>query len=211
MSFEIGRKQNASMYGPTTGDSIRLADTELFIRIEKDFTTYGDECKFGGGKSLRAGTGLNPVKKRDNDKVVDTIITNAVILDYTGIYKADISIKDGKKKFIGKGGNSDMMDNVDFIVSASTEVIAGEGTIVTAGGIDTHVHYITPEIVVTEHYSGITAEEKIKFLKNHPGLRDVDAIKNNRIYKIGLIDLAPGIRNSKTVGKLYQMFYGNEK
>ncbi len=173
MSFEIGRKQYASMYGPTTGDSIRLADTELFIRIEKDYTTYGEECKFGGGKSLRAGMGLNPVEMRDNEKVVDTIITNAVILDYTGVYKADIGIKDGGKslragmglnpvemrdnekvvdtiitnavildytgvykadigikdgkiKFIGKGGNPDMMDNVDFIVSASTEVIAGE-------------------------------------------------------------------------------------
>ncbi len=156
MSFEIGRKQYASMYGPTTGDSIRLADTELFIRIEKDYTTYGEECKFGGGKSLRAGMGLNPVEMRDNEKVVDTIITNAVILDYTGVYKADIGIKDGKIKFIGKGGNPDMMDNVDFIVSASTEVIAGEGTIVTAGGIDTHVHYITPEIVETALSGGLT-------------------------------------------------------
>ena len=156
MSFEIGRKQYADMYGPTTGDSIRLADTELFIRIEKDYTTYGEECKFGGGKSLRAGMGLNPVELRTNEKVVDTIITNAVILDYTGIYKADIGIKDGKIKFIGKGGNPDMMDNVDFIVSASTEVIAGEGTIVTAGGIDTHVHYITPEIIETALGGGLT-------------------------------------------------------
>lgn len=156
MSFEIGRKQYASMYGPTTGDSIRLADTELFIRIEKDYTTYGEECKFGGGKSLRAGMGLNPVEMRNNEKVVDTIITNAIILDYTGVYKADIGIKDGKIKFIGKGGNPDMMDNVDFIVSASTEVIAGEGTIVTAGGIDTHVHYITPEIVETALSGGLT-------------------------------------------------------
>lgn len=156
MSFEIDRKQYASMFGPTVGDSIRLADTELFIEIEKDYTKYGEECKFGGGKTLRTGMGLNPVEKRDNEKVVDTIITNATIFDYTGIIKADIGIKDGKIKFIGKGGNPDMMDNVDFIVAANTEVIAGEGTIITAGGIDTHVHFITPEIVETALNSGLT-------------------------------------------------------
>lgn len=156
MSFEIGRKQYADMFGPTTGDSIRLADTGLFIQIEKDLTNYGDECKFGGGKSLRAGMGLNPMKLRDNPKVVDTIITGIVILDYTGIYKADIGIKDGKVKYIGKGGNPDVMDGVDFIVASSTEVIAGEGMIVTAGAVDTHVHYVTPEIIEVALSGGIT-------------------------------------------------------
>lgn len=146
MSFDIDRKQYADMFGPTTGDSIRLADSELFLRIEKDYTVYGEECKFGGGKSLRDGMGQNSMETRKNPKVVDTIITGVIVLDYTGVYKADIGLKDGKIFAIGKGGNPSVMDNVDFIVGVSTEAIAGEGLIVTAGGIDTHIHFITPDL-----------------------------------------------------------------
>lgn len=155
MSFNMSRKQYAQMYGPTTGDSIRLADTELFIRIEKDFTTYGDEVVFGGGKVIRDGMGQHPLATRA-DGVPDVVITNAVILDYTGIVKADIAIRDGKIAAIGKAGNPLIMDNVDIIIGASTEIIAGEGLIVTAGGIDTHVHFINPTQVRTALTSGLT-------------------------------------------------------
>ena len=156
MSFEIDRKRYADLFGPTKGDKIRLADTDLFIEIEKDLTVYGDECKFGGGKSLRDGMGQNSIETRKNPKVVDLIITGATILDYTGIYKADIGIKDGKIAAIGKGGNPLGMDNVDFIVGVSTEALAGEGLILTAGGIDTHVHYISPDLVRVALEGGIT-------------------------------------------------------
>ena len=113
MAFEIDRKHYSDLFGPTTGDSIRLADTDLFLKIEKDYTVYGDECKFGGGKSLRDGMGQNSIETRKNPKVVDLIITGATVLDYTGVYKADIGIKDGKIVAIGKGGNPDGIDNVD--------------------------------------------------------------------------------------------------
>ncbi|MDK0709580.1 urease subunit alpha [Clostridium perfringens] len=157
MSFEISREQYAGMFGPTTGDSIRLGDTNLFAKIEKDMTVYGDESKFGGGKCLRDGMGQSATElRRDNPKVVDLIITSAVILDYTGIYKADIGIRDGKIVAIGKGGNPSIMDNVDFIVGASTEALSGEGLIVTAGGIDTHVHFITPAIAYSALENGTT-------------------------------------------------------
>ncbi len=156
MSFEIDRKHYSDLFGPTAGDSIRLADTGLFLKIEKDLTVYGDECKFGGGKSLRDGMGQNSIETRKNPKVVDLIITGATIVDYTGIYKADIGIKDGKIAAIGKGGNPHGMDNVDFIVGVSTEALAGEGCIVTAGGIDTHVHYISPDLVEVALHGGIT-------------------------------------------------------
>ncbi|ENZ03448.1 urease subunit alpha [Clostridium thermobutyricum] len=156
MSFEIDRKRYADLFGPTKGDKIRLADTDLFIEIEKDLTVYGDECKFGGGKSLRDGMGQNSIETRKNPKVVDLIITGVTILDYTGIYKADIGIKDGKIAAIGKGGNPLGMDNVDFIVGVSTEALAGEGLILTAGGIDTHVHYISPDLVRVALEGGIT-------------------------------------------------------
>ena len=126
MSFKMPRKQYAQMYGPTTGDSIRLADTELVIQIEKDFTTYGEEVVFGGGKVIRDGMGQNPLATRA-EGVPDVVITNAVILDYTGIYKADIAIRDGKIAGIGKAGNPLVMDNVDIVIGASTEIIAGEG------------------------------------------------------------------------------------
>jgi len=145
------------MYGPTTGDKIRLGDTDLFIEIEKDHTVYGDEMKFGGGKTIRDGMGQN-ADITNAGGALDTLITNATILDYWGIVKADIGIKDGKIAGIGKSGNPDIMDGVDpnLVVGVGTEVIAGEGLIVTAGGIDTHVHYICPQQVETSLYSGMT-------------------------------------------------------
>ena len=155
MSFKMPRKQYAQMYGPTTGDSIRLADTDLFIQIEKDYTTYGEEVVFGGGKVIRDGMGQHPLATRE-DGVPDVVITNAIILDYTGIYKADIAIRDGKIAGIGKAGNPLIMDNVDIVIGASTEIIAGEGLIVTAGGIDTHVHFINPAQVRTALSAGLT-------------------------------------------------------
>lgn len=155
MSFKMSRQQYAQMYGPTTGDSIRLADTELLIQIEKDYTTYGEEVVFGGGKVIRDGMGQHPLVTR-GDGIADVVITNAVILDYTGIYKADIGIRDGKIDAIGKAGNPLIMDNVDIIIGAGTEIIAGEGMIVTAGGIDTHVHFINPEQIRTALASGLT-------------------------------------------------------
>jgi urease subunit alpha len=155
MSFKMSRKQYAQMYGPTTGDSIRLADTDIIIQIEKDHTSYGDEVVFGGGKVIRDGMGMHPLVTR-GEGIADVVITNAVILDYTGIYKADIGIRDGKIAGIGKAGNPLVMDKVDIVIGASTEIIAGEGMIVTAGGIDTHVHFINPEQVRTALASGLT-------------------------------------------------------
>lgn len=157
MSYKISRKDYANMYGPTTGDRIRLADTDLIIEIEKDYAVYGDECKFGGGKTLRDGMGQSGGAVSD-EGVLDLVITNAVVLDYTGIYKADIGVKDGKIAGIGKAGNPDIMDGVTtgMIVGASTEAIAGEGLIITAGGIDTHIHFISPQQIETALYSGIT-------------------------------------------------------
>ncbi|WP_423799636.1 urease subunit alpha [Neobacillus sp. SAB-20_R2A] len=155
MSFEMPRKQYAQMFGPTTGDSIRLADTNLIIQIEKDFTTYGEEVVFGGGKVIRDGMGQHPLVTR-GDGIPDVVITNAVILDYTGIFKADLAIRDGKISGIGKAGNPLVMDGVDIVIGASTEIIAGEGMIVTAGGIDTHVHFINPEQVPVALSAGLT-------------------------------------------------------
>ncbi|MEH6947621.1 urease subunit alpha [Bacillus sp. JJ634] len=155
MSFKMTRKQYAQMYGPTTGDSIRLADTDLIIQIEKDYTTYGEEVVFGGGKVIRDGMGQHPLVTR-GDGIPDVVITNAVILDYTGIYKADIGIRDGKIAAIGKAGNPLVMDGVDIVIGASTEVIAGEGMIVTAGGIDTHVHFINPAQIDVALTAGLT-------------------------------------------------------
>ncbi|MEH7304793.1 urease subunit alpha [Neobacillus drentensis] len=155
MSFRMSRKQYADMFGPTTGDAIRLADTDLFIEIEKDFTVYGDEVKFGGGKVIRDGMGQHPLATRAQG-VLDTVITNAIILDYSGIYKADIGIRDGRIAGIGKSGNPLLMESVDMIIGASTEIIAGEGMIVTAGGIDAHIHFISPQQIETALSSGIT-------------------------------------------------------
>ena len=157
MSFDMDHEQFASFYGPTTGDSVRLGDTDLFAKVEKDLTVHGQESLFGGGKVLRDGMGVSATETRaGNPMVADTIISDALIIDWTGIYKADIGIRDGKILAIGKGGNPDVMDNVDFIVGASTEAISGEGMIVTAGGIDLHVHYITPSIAQAALDNGIT-------------------------------------------------------
>ncbi|WP_438350691.1 urease subunit alpha [Paenibacillus sp. FA6] len=155
MSFRMSRKQYADMYGPTTGDSIRLADTDLFIQIEKDYTSYGEEVVFGGGKVIRDGMGQHPLATR-KDGVADTVITNVIILDYTGICKADLAIRDGKIFGIGKSGNPLITDNVDIIIGTSTEIISGEGLIVTAGAIDTHVHFINPKQVEIALSSGTT-------------------------------------------------------
>lgn len=155
MSFKMSRKQYADLYGPTTGDSIRLADTQLFAHVDRNATVYGDEAVFGGGKSIRDGMGQNSQLTREQG-VVDVVITNAIIIDYTGVYKADIGIKDGKISAIGKSGNPSVMDNIDIIIGTSTEVISGERKIVTAGGIDTHVHFISPQQIDTALASGIT-------------------------------------------------------
>lgn len=153
----IARKAYAEMYGPTTGDRVRLADTELILEVEKDFTAYGDECKFGGGKVLRDGMGQSPTATRE-EGALDAVITNALIIDYWGIVKADVGIKDGRIAGIGKAGNPGLMDAVkpDMVVGASTEVIAGEGHILTAGGIDSHIHFICPQQVETALASGVT-------------------------------------------------------
>ena len=150
---KISRKAYAEMYGPTTGDRVRLGDTELYIEVEKDFTTYGDEVKFGGGKVIRDGMGQSQLCSKD---VVDVVITNALILDYWGIVKADIGIKDGRIKAIGKAGNPDVQSNVDIAIGAGTDVIAAEGQILTAGGIDAHIHFICPQQVEEALMSGIT-------------------------------------------------------
>lgn len=156
MSYKIAAQEYAQMFGPTTGDKIRLADSELIIEIEKDYTVYGDEVKFGGGKSIRDGMAQSATICAD--KAPDLVITNAVIIDHSGIIKADIGVKNGKIAAIGKAGNPDIMDGVhpDLIIGASTEIIAGEGLIVTAGGIDTHIHFICPQLVETALYSGVT-------------------------------------------------------
>jgi urease subunit alpha len=150
----MSRRQYADMFGPTTGDAVRLADTDLFIEIEKDYAVYGDEVKFGGGKVIRDGMGQHPLALREES--VDLVLTNAIIVDYTGIYKADIGVKDGWIKTIGKAGNPLLMDNVDIVIGASTEVIAAEGKIVTAGGMDAHIHFISPQQIETALSSGVT-------------------------------------------------------
>ena len=150
----INRKSYAAMYGPSVGDKIRLADTELFIEIEKDYTSYGEEVKFGGGKVIRDGMGQSQISNKKG--AMDTVITNAVILDYWGIVKADIGIKDGYIFEIGKAGNPDIQSNIDIIIGPGTEIIAGEGKIVTAGGIDAHIHFISPQQIEEALSSGIT-------------------------------------------------------
>lgn len=155
MSFELSRKQYADLYGPTTGDAIRLADTELFLEIEKDLTVYGEEVVFGGGKVIRDGMGQNGQVTRD-ESVPDTVITNVVVLDYTGIYKADVALKDGHIFKIGKAGNPQIANGVDIVIGASTEIIAGERKILTAGGVDSHIHFISADQVPTALCSGVT-------------------------------------------------------
>ncbi|MBL8707232.1 MAG: urease subunit alpha [Rhodospirillales bacterium] len=154
MATRISRAAYADMFGPTTGDRMRLADTELFIEIESDRTTYGEEVKFGGGKVIRDGMGQSQATRAQG--AVDTVITNAVIIDHWGIVKADIAIRDGRIFRIGKAGNPDVQPGVDIVVGPGTEVIAGEGRIVTAGGIDAHIHMICPQQVEDALYSGIT-------------------------------------------------------
>lgn len=149
----ISRRAYAEMYGPTVGDRVRLGDTELFIEVEEDRTVYGEEVKFGGGKVIRDGMGQS---QTDSSSAVDTVITNALILDYWGIVKADIGIKDGRIAGIGKAGNPDTQPGVDIIIGPGTEAIAGEGRIVTAGGIDAHIHFICPQQVEEALMSGIT-------------------------------------------------------
>ena len=154
MSSRMDRRAYAETYGPTVGDRIRLADTELVIEVEQDYTTYGDEVKFGGGKVIRDGMGQSPISRAEG--AVDLVITNALILDWWGIVKADIGIKDGKIFKIGKAGNPYIQDNVDIIIGPSTEALAGEGMILTAGGIDSHIHFICPQQIETAIASGVT-------------------------------------------------------
>ncbi|MCB2252137.1 urease subunit alpha [Pseudomonas chlororaphis] len=151
--MKISRQAYADMFGPTVGDKVRLADTELWIEVEKDFTTYGEEVKFGGGKVIRDGMGQGQLLAAE---VVDTLITNALIIDHWGIVKADVGLKDGRVKAIGKAGNPDIQPDVTIAIGASTEVIAGEGMILTAGGIDTHIHFICPQQIEEALASGVT-------------------------------------------------------
>jgi urease subunit alpha len=150
----MSRAAYAGMFGPTTGDKVRLADTELFIEVEKDFTTYGSEVKFGGGKVIRDGMGQSQVTRAAG--AVDTVITNALIVDHSGIYKADIGLKDGRIAAIGKAGNPDTQPGVNIIVGPGTEAIAGEGKIITAGGMDSHIHFICPQQIEEALMSGLT-------------------------------------------------------
>jgi urease subunit alpha len=154
MSYPMNRRTYADTYGPTVGDLLRLADTELIIEVERDLTTYGDEVKFGGGKTIRDGMGQSPIANIDG--AVDVVITNALIVDWWGIIKADIGIKDGRIAKIGKAGNPNIQDNIDIIIGPGTEAIAGEGAIVTAGGIDSHIHFICPQQIETAIASGVT-------------------------------------------------------
>lgn len=154
MPARISRATYAQMFGPTVGDKVRLADTELFIEVERDLTTYGEEVKFGGGKVIRDGMGQSQLSRADG--AMDTVITNALILDHTGIYKADVGLRDGRIALIGKAGNPDTQPGVSIIIGPGTEIIAGEGKILTAGGIDTHIHFISPQQVDEALNAGIT-------------------------------------------------------
>ena len=156
MAYTIHRSNYAEIYGPTVGDRLRLGDTSLILEVERDFAVYGDECKFGGGKVLREGMGQAAGVGQDD--ALDVIITNALIIDYTGIIKADVGIKDGRIVGIGKAGNPDVMADVtpEMIVGVTTEAIAGEGMILTAGGLDTHIHFICPQLAYEAIASGLT-------------------------------------------------------
>jgi urease subunit alpha len=152
-AVKIDRSGYAQMFGPTTGDRVRLADTDIWIQVEKDFTTYGDEVKFGGGKVIRDGMGQSQVT---NEVAVDLVITNALVLDHWGIVKGDVGVKEGRIFKVGKAGNPDIQDNVDIVIGPGTEVIAGEGSILTAGGIDAHIHFICPQQIEEALTSGVT-------------------------------------------------------
>lgn len=153
MSKTMDRTSYAQMFGPTVGDKVRLGDTELWIQVEKDFTTYGDEVKFGGGKVIRDGMGQS---QRPSSQTVDMVITNALVLDHWGIVKGDVGIKEGRIVGVGKAGNPDIQDGVGLIIGPGTEVIAGEGSILTAGGIDAHIHFICPQQIEEALMSGVT-------------------------------------------------------
>ena len=154
MPVKISRPDYAAMYGPTTGDRVRLADTDLIIEVERDLTIYGEEVKFGGGKVIRDGMGQSQMTRAGG--AVDTVITNALIVDWTGIYKADVGLRDGRIHAIGKAGNPDTQPGVTIVVGPGTEVIAGEGRILTAGGFDSHIHYICPQQMEDALHSGVT-------------------------------------------------------
>lgn len=154
MPATISRAAYADMYGPTTGDRVRLADTDLIIEVEKDLTTYGEEVKFGGGKVIRDGMGQSQATRAEG--AADTVITNALIVDHSGIYKADVGLRDGRILRIGKAGNPDTQSGVDIVIGPGTEIIAGEGRILTAGGFDSHIHFICPQQVEDALHSGIT-------------------------------------------------------
>ena len=154
MASTISRYDYSAMYGPTTGDKIRLADTDLIIEVERDFTTYGEEVKFGGGKVIRDGMGQSQATRSQG--AVDTVLTNALVVDYSGIYKADIGLMDGRILKIGKSGNPDTQPNVDIVIGPGTEIIAAEGKILTAGGFDSHIHFICPQQIEDALHSGIT-------------------------------------------------------
>ena len=156
MTYRMPRRHYADIYGPTTGDRVRLGDTDLIAEVERDHTTYGDECKFGGGKVLRDGMGQ--AAGVSEERALDLVITNALIVDWTGIYKADVGIKHGRIAGIGKAGNPDVMAGVTpgMIVGVTTEALAAEGLILTAGGIDSHIHYICPQQVGVALASGVT-------------------------------------------------------
>ncbi len=154
MAYAIPRRDYADMFGPTVGDRVRLADTELFIEVERDFTAYGDEVKFGGGKVIRDGMGQSQATRAEG--AADTVVTNATILDHWGVVKADIGIRDGRILAVGKAGNPDIQDGVDIVIGPGTEIVAGEGKIVTAGGFDCHIHFICPQQIEEALASGIT-------------------------------------------------------
>ena len=154
MAARIPRRGYADMFGPTTGDKVRLADTELFIEVERDFTTYGDEVKFGGGKTIRDGMGQSQISRADG--AADTVVTNALVLDHWGVVKCDIGIRDGRIAKLGKAGNPDIQDGVDIVIGPATEIVAGEGKIVTAGGVDCHIHFICPQQIDEALAAGFT-------------------------------------------------------
>ena len=154
MGYKIKRSNYAEIYGPTTGDKLRLGDTSLWLEVEKDLTVYGDECKFGGGKVLREGMGQAAGVGQDD--ALDCVITNALMVDHSGIYKADVGIKNGQVSGIGKAGNPDVQPGVDIVIGPGTEAIAGEGLIATAGGLDDHIHFICPQQIEHALMSGVT-------------------------------------------------------
>jgi urease subunit alpha len=154
MPTSLPRSVYVSMYGPTVGDKVRLADTDLIIEVERDFTIYGEEVKFGGGKVIRDGMGQSQRSRADG--TMDTVITNALVLDHTGIYKADIGLRDGRIAAIGKAGNPDIQPGVTVLIGPGTEIIAGEGRILTAGAIDSHIHFICPQQIEEALAAGTT-------------------------------------------------------